>query len=103
MSKLYIGGLSWGTETEGLRNAFSRFGNVTDAIVMRDRETGRSRGFGFVTFASQQEADAAVNAMNNQELDGRRISVAPAAARQGGAPAGGRGGYGANNSGSMDF
>lgn len=86
MSRLYIGGLSYNTEQNGLREAFARFGNVVDAAVVRDRETGRSRGFGFVTFESEPEADAAINGMNQQTLDGRRISVAKASERTGGSP-----------------
>lgn len=84
MSKLYIGNLSWNTDTDGLRSRFSQFGNVTDAIVMRDRETGRSRGFGFVTFESDADANSAVSAMNGAEVDGRNISVAVAQQREGG-------------------
>ena len=83
MSKLFIGGLAWATETDNLRSVFSRFGNVTDAIVMRDRETGRSRGFGFVTFSNDEEAEAAIHGMNDQELDGRRIKVDRASSREG--------------------
>jgi RNA recognition motif-containing protein len=67
MSKLYVGNLSWNTSDETLREAFSEFGTVTDSIIMRDRETGRARGFGFVTFSSEDEATAAVNALNEQE------------------------------------
>jgi len=91
MAKVYVGNLSWGTTDESLRNAFISFGQITDSIVMRDRETGRSRGFGFVTYGSEQEADAAILAMNEQELDGRRIKVNLANARPGGgaAPFGG--------------
>jgi RNA recognition motif-containing protein len=70
-TKLYIGNLSWSTTDETLRGAFGRYGNVVDCIVMVDRETGRSRGFGFVTYASQQEADAAITGLDDQELDGR--------------------------------
>ena len=84
MSKLFIGGLAWATETDKLRSVFSSYGNVTDAIVMRDRETGRSRGFGFVTFSSDEEAEAAIRGMNEQELDGRRIKVDRASSREGG-------------------
>ncbi|KAF9231151.1 putative glycine-rich RNA-binding protein [Melanogaster broomeanus] len=90
-AKLYVGNLSWNTTDETLREAFSKYGQVVDSIVMKDRETGRSRGFGFVTFGSPDEADAAVTALNEQELDGRRIRVNPASTRSGG---GGGGGYG---------
>lgn len=73
--KLYIGGLAWATDDESLRQAFSEFGNVEDSIVIKDRESGRSRGFGFVTFSSVEEADAAIAGMHNQDLDGRQIRV----------------------------
>ncbi len=58
--KLFVGGLAWATTDDGLRQAFSDFGDVTDAKVITDRDTGRSRGFGFVSFATVEEADAAV-------------------------------------------
>lgn len=82
-AKLYIGNLAWKTSTESLKSAFSAYGNVEDAIVMTDRETGRSRGFGFVTFSSEQEAQAAINEMSGKDLDGRNIRVDLAAARDG--------------------
>ncbi|UZP42934.1 hypothetical protein NXS19_010750 [Fusarium pseudograminearum] len=88
MSKLYVGNLSWNTTDDTLRQTFSEFGEVTDSIIMRDRETGRARGFGFVTFSTEEQANAAVDALNEQELDGRRIRVNVANAR----PAGGNGG-----------
>ncbi|KAF4345078.1 glycine-rich RNA-binding 2 [Fusarium beomiforme] len=91
MSKLFVGGLAWATTSDTLRSKFSEFGEVTDAIVMTDRETGRSRGFGFVTFSSQEEASAAIEAMNEQEFEGRQIRVSEA--NQSGR-GGGRGGYG---------
>ncbi|KAJ5116611.1 hypothetical protein N7456_000959 [Penicillium angulare] len=98
MSKLYVGNLSWNTDDELLRSTFSAFGQVTDSIVMRDRETQRSRGFGFVTFATPEEANAAAEALNEQELDGRRVRVNVANARPsyGG---GGGGGFGGGNGG----
>ncbi|KAL4884265.1 hypothetical protein BJY04DRAFT_215694 [Aspergillus karnatakaensis] len=99
MSKLFIGGLAWATSDDSLRAAFAEFGEVTDAIVMKDRDTGRSRGFGFVTFASEQEADAALNALNDQELDGRRIRVDKATDRRAGGGFGGGGGGGGYNGG----
>ncbi|KAJ5511015.1 hypothetical protein LT330_006282 [Penicillium expansum] len=95
MSKIYVGNLSWHTSDESLRAAFGEFGNIVDSIVMVDRETGRSRGFGFVTFSSAEEAEAAINALNEQDLDGRRIRVNLANARpSGGGFGGGNGGAG---------
>ena len=70
-----VGNLSWGTNDDSLYNIFSSFGQVTDAIVLRDRETGRSRGFGFVTFSSTDEADSAVKEMDGKDVDGRQIRV----------------------------
>ena len=72
---LPVGNLSWGTQGGDLANHFSSYGQVVDSIVLKDRETGRSRGFGFVTFASTTEADAAVAAMDGQDMDGRQIRV----------------------------
>jgi len=92
MSKVYVGNLSWNTNDDSLKTAFSEFGNVVDSIVMKDRETGRSRGFGFVTFNSSEEADAAINGLNDQDLDGRRLKVNLANARGGGGGGGGEGG-----------
>ena len=91
MSKVYVGNLSWNTTDDSLRQAFSQYGQVLDSIVMRDRDTGRSRGFGFVTYSSSEEADAAIQALHDQDLDGRRIKVNLANARGSG---GGGGGYG---------
>jgi RNA recognition motif-containing protein len=78
--RLYVGNLSWATSNESLKAAFSQFGNVVEAKVMLDRETGRSRGFGFVTFSSKQEADSAAQGMDGKDLDGRNIKVAIAQA-----------------------
>ncbi|KAJ6593693.1 hypothetical protein B0H19DRAFT_31395 [Mycena capillaripes] len=91
-AKVYVGNLSWSTTDDTLRNAFSEFGQVLDSIVMRDRDTGRSRGFGFVTFGSSQEAESAIANLNEQDLDGRRIKVNLANARGGGGGGGGGGG-----------
>ncbi|KIK67027.1 hypothetical protein GYMLUDRAFT_81643 [Collybiopsis luxurians FD-317 M1] len=93
MAKVYVGNLSWNTTDDTLRQAFSAHGNVTDSIVMRDRDTGRSRGFGFVTYGTSEEAQAAIASLHEQELDGRRIKVNLANARGGGGGGGG-GGYG---------
>ncbi|CEL56759.1 Glycine-rich RNA-binding protein 2, mitochondrial OS=Arabidopsis thaliana GN=RBG2 PE=1 SV=1 [Rhizoctonia solani AG-1 IB] len=90
-AKVYVGNLSWNTTDDTLRQAFSEYGNVLDSIVMRDRDTGRSRGFGFVTFSNSNEAEAAVNGLHEQELDGRRVKVNLANSRPSGG--GGGGGY----------
>ena len=73
--KLFVGSLSWNTGDDQLHQAFAQFGEVTEAKVISDRDTGRSRGFGFVTFADDDAADKAIAAMNNTELDGRTIRV----------------------------
>ncbi|KAF9127492.1 hypothetical protein BGW39_005826 [Mortierella sp. 14UC] len=94
-AKLFIGGLSWGTTDDSLRAGFGQVGEVIDAIVVRDRETGRSRGFGFVTFADNAGADAAIQQFNDQEFEGRQIKVDRASERSntGGNRGGFRGGY----------
>lgn len=75
MSKIFIGGLNWNTTEQGLWDGFSKFGTVTDAKVVTDRETGRSRGFGFVTFSNSEEADNAINTMNGNVFEGRTLTV----------------------------
>jgi cold-inducible RNA-binding protein len=91
--KLFVGGLSWGTNDEALRKAFEKFGEVTDAKVITDRETGRSRGFGFVTFAEDQHASNAIGEMDGSNLDGRTIKVNEAEdkGKRSGRPGGGGG------------
>jgi cold-inducible RNA-binding protein len=101
-TKLFVGGLSWGTDDNGLRAAFEDFGEVVDAKVVTDRETGRSRGFGFVTFASADQAREAIEGMNNAELDGRTLTVNEARDRndrEGGGGGGGRSGGGGDRRG----
>ncbi|KAJ5372560.1 Nucleotide-binding alpha-beta plait [Penicillium concentricum] len=95
MSKLFVHGLSWHTSDDTLREGFQQFGEIQEAIVVKDRATLRSRGFGFVRFATDAEADAALNAMNNQEFDGRVIRVDKAFDRPQRTEGGfqGRGGY----------
>ena len=92
--KLFVGSLSWDTNDEGLNAAFSPFGEISEAIVISDRYTGRSRGFGFVTFNDDEAADKAIEALNGTELDGRtiRVDVAQAKERSGGGGGGGGGG-----------
>ncbi|TVR04716.1 MAG: RNA-binding protein [Deltaproteobacteria bacterium] len=105
-NKLFVGGLSWGTDNDGLRDAFEAYGAIEDAVVITDRDTGRSRGFGFVTFSSSDEAQAAIDGMNGTELDGRtlNVNVAQERSRGGGGGGGGRrngggGGYGGGGGG----
>ena len=93
--KLYVGSLSWDTTDDGLREAFETFGSITEAIVIKDRDTGRSRGFGFVSFENAEDADSAVQEMDGKMLDGRTIKVNEA--RERGAGGGGGGGGGGRN------
>jgi cold-inducible RNA-binding protein len=79
--KLFVGGLSWGTSSDDLRQAFAKFGVVLEAVIVNDRSTGRSRGFGFVTFEKAPDAMEAVKAMNGAELDGRILKVNQADSR----------------------
>src|SRR2546428_5003752 len=92
--KLFVGGLSFSTSSERLREAFAGFGEVHSATVVMDRDTGRSRGFGFVEMATGEEANAAVSRLNGSELDGRQIKVevAKPAGSGGGQRRGGGGG-----------
>jgi cold-inducible RNA-binding protein len=92
--KLFVGGLSWNTTDDGLKEAFSRFGAVTEAKVVTDRETGRSRGFGFVTYQEATDGAAAQQAMDGASLDGRsiRVNAAEDKPRTGGGGGGGGGG-----------
>lgn len=73
--KLFVGGLNWKTTDDGLRAAFEPYGEIAEAKVITDRETGRSRGFGFVTFVDPAAATQAVDQLNGKELEGRRIQV----------------------------
>jgi RNA recognition motif-containing protein len=73
--KIYVGNLSFNTGDEGLRNAFSPFGTVREATVITDRDSGQSRGFGFVEIADDASAQAAIQALNGTALDGRSLKV----------------------------
>lgn len=75
MGKLFVGGLSWNTTSDDLRHAFEEFCSVEDAKVIEDRETGRSRGFGFVTLAANSEVQATIQQMDGFMLDGRALRV----------------------------
>ena len=94
--KLFIGSLAWATDSASLQAAFERFGAIEEATVISDRETGRSRGFGFVTFTDEGPTQQAISEMNGSELDGRPIVVNEAKEQ---APRGGGGGYRGGNDG----
>ncbi len=100
-SKLYVGGLSYSTTSEGLREFFAQCGNVVSATVITDRFSGQSRGFGFVEMSTAEEAQNAIAQLNGRELDGRRITVEVSnpQARSGGPRPGGRGPGGGRESG----
>ncbi len=107
-NKLYVGNLAYSVRDDSLQQAFAQFGTVTSAKVMMDRDTGRSKGFGFVEMSSDAEAQAAINGMNGQALEGRAVVVNEARPREdrgfgggGRSPyGGGRGGYGGGGGGS---
>jgi len=92
--KLFVGGLAWATRDEGLLEAFEQYGEVTEAKVIVDRDTGRSRGFGFVTFTDGAAADTAIAEMDGATIDGRAIRVNEARDRRDRGPRGGGGGGG---------
>ncbi|KAL9238213.1 hypothetical protein vseg_012670 [Gypsophila vaccaria] len=95
--RCFVGGLAWATDDRSLETAFSQYGDVTESKIINDRETGRSRGFGFVTFANEKSMKDAIEAMNGQDLDGRNITVNEAQSR--GSGGGGGGGYRGGNGG----
>ena len=74
-NKLFVGNLPWSVDSEQLKETFSKYGDVTDAHVLTDKVTGRSRGFGFVEFATDEEAASAIDALDGSEMDGREINV----------------------------
>ncbi len=84
--KIYVGGLAYGATEDDLREAFSAYGNVKEAIVIKDKVTGQSKGFGFVEMPDQAEAESAISAMNGQLILGRAIRVNPARPREEGGP-----------------
>ncbi len=113
--KLYVGGISYSTTEDGLKDAFSQAGAVSSATIIMDKFSGRSKGFGFVEFENDADADRAIELWNDKELDGRRLTVNEARPFQprpaGGAGGGGRrfgggggggGGYRQRNFGSQD-
>lgn len=96
--KLYVGGIAYETSENALRDAFAQAGSVVSAMIIMDRMTGRSKGFGFVEMSSEAEANAAIEMWNGKDLDGRKLTVnearppEPRAPREGGFRGGDRGG-----------
>jgi RNA recognition motif-containing protein len=100
--KLYVGNLSYDVDSSALEQLFSAHGTVESAQIINDRDTGRSKGFGFVEMSSDSEAQAAISALNGQEHGGRALTVNEAKPREdrgGGGGGGGRGGYGGGGGG----
>jgi RNA recognition motif-containing protein len=93
-AKIFVGGLSFRTTEDGLRDAFAVHGEVSDVRIITDRETGRSRGFGFVTYFNESDAETALSKLQGHNLDGRAIRVDRASARPPPSRAGGGGGGG---------
>jgi RNA recognition motif-containing protein len=93
--KIYVGNLSYTTDNDGLRAAFEQFGAVSSAEVVFDRNTNRSRGFGFVEMSNDDEAKAAIDGLNSKDLDGRPVKVNEARPRRAEGSGGGGGGGGA--------
>jgi len=94
--RLFVGGLSWDTTEESLKTLFAEVGTVTSAQVIVDRDTGKSKGFGFVEMSTSEEASEAINRLNGKQLDGRAINVSearPREERNNNRGGGGRGGY----------
>jgi RNA recognition motif-containing protein len=92
-TKLFVGSLAWATNDDSLKDFFSAAGTVVSASVIMDRETNRSKGFGFVEMSSDEEAKAAVDQLNGKDLDGRAVVVSEARPREE-RPRGGGGDYG---------
>ncbi|MAE60334.1 MAG: RNA-binding protein [Planctomycetaceae bacterium] len=94
MSRIYVGNLSFSTTEDALSDVFGEHGEVTDVVIVTDRETGRSRGFGFVEMPDDAQAQAAIEALNGQDVDGRTLTVNEARPREDRGGGGGGGGGG---------
>ncbi len=82
MKKLYVGNLPWSVDSNKLKELFGKYASVTSASVLTDRETGRSRGFGFVEFSDDNEANQAIQEMNGADIEGRKLVVNEARPRE---------------------
>ena len=92
-TKVFVGGLSWDANDDDLKELFGECGTVTDGVILQDRETGKSRGFGFVTMSSDEEAQAAIEKYHDFEFMGRKLTVNEARPREDRGGGGGGGGY----------
>jgi len=99
MMKLYVGNLSYNTGENDLREMFAAYGAVESVAVITDRDTGRSKGFGFVEFANDAEGQAAIAGLNGKEVSGRALTVSLARPKSEGGGGGGRGGFGGGGGG----
>jgi RNA recognition motif-containing protein len=97
--KLYVGNLAFATSSQELQELFAQAGTVQSASVIEDRDTGRSRGFGFVEMSSKEEGEAAIAQLNGKEMNGRALNVNEAKPRENRGGGGGRGGFGGNRGG----
>lgn len=111
-TKLYVGGLPYSTSDEALKEYFSQAGSVTSAVIIMDKMSGRSKGFGFVEMSSDAEAQAAIGMFNEKEFEGRKLTVnearpmearPPRTGGSGGYGGGSRGGYGGGNGGRREY
>ncbi|MDG2168637.1 MAG: RNA-binding protein [Opitutales bacterium] len=107
--EIYVGNLPWSAEDQDLNDAFAQFGEVTSAKIITDRDTGRSRGFGFVSMTNDDEARQAIESLHDQDFQGRNMNCREATPRQerprhggGGGGGGGRGGYNRGGGGGRD-
>jgi RNA recognition motif-containing protein len=98
-TKLYVGGLPYSVQEDALKDLFAQAGNVTSAVIIMDKMSGRSKGFGFVEMATAEEAQSAISMFNDQEFEGRKLTVNEARPMEARPPRSNGGGYGGNNSG----
>ena len=107
-TKLYVGGLPYSTQEDALKELFAQAGSVVSAVIIMDKMSGRSKGFGFVEMSTNEEAQAAISMFNDQEFEGRKLTVnearpmearPPRTGGNGGYGGGGKGGYGGGNRG----
>ncbi|MEJ0002148.1 MAG: RNA-binding protein [bacterium] len=99
-TKLYVGGLPYATQEDALRDLFAQAGSVASAVIIMDKMSGRSKGFGFVEMSSEEDAQKAISMFNDQEFEGRKLTVNEARPMEARPPrTGGSGGYGGGNGG----